>query len=93
MVHLKRIAVLCFSLVMLMSFAHIACAENADKVNINKASVEQLCTLKNIGPACAERIVQYRQQNGPFQNPEDLMKVKGVGPKTFDKIKDNITVQ
>jgi len=49
--------------------------------------------LKRIGPKYAERIIEYREKNGPFKTPEDIMKVKGIGPKTFELNKDMITVK
>ncbi|MCR5005519.1 MAG: helix-hairpin-helix domain-containing protein [Clostridiales bacterium] len=61
-------------------------------VNINTASAEELTSLSGIGTAYAERILQYRAENGPFAAPEDLMNVKGIGEKTFEKIKDRICV-
>jgi competence protein ComEA len=54
--------------------------------------VEQLKQLERIGDAVAQRIVDYRQQNGPFAAVEDLMKVQGVGQKVFEMNKDRITV-
>jgi competence protein ComEA len=62
------------------------------KVSINTAGEEQLCTLKGIGPATAQRIISYREENGLFQTLEDLMRVKGIGQATFDKIKDMISL-
>ena len=66
---------------------------SAGKVNINAASVEELDTLPGIGPAIAQRIVDYRTENGPFATIEDLMQVKGIGPSTFDELKARITVE
>jgi competence protein ComEA len=63
-----------------------------DKVNINTADKEQLVTLKYIGDALADRIIEYRQ-NQPFQVSEDIMKVKGVGEKTFETNKERIIVK
>ncbi|MBN1933873.1 MAG: helix-hairpin-helix domain-containing protein [Anaerolineae bacterium] len=70
-------------------------AQTADSgvVNINEATLEQLDTLPGIGPAIAERIIKYRAENGPFEIAEDLMNVKGIGPTTFEKLKDKITTQ
>ena len=62
-------------------------------MNINSASVAELETLPGIGPAFAQRIVDYREQNGPFSSIEDIVQVKGIGPSTFDKLKDLITVR
>ena len=63
------------------------------KVNINTASIAELDALPGIGPAIAQRIVDYRAENGDFRVPEDLMNVKGIGPSTFEKLKDQITVR
>lgn len=60
------------------------------KVSINTASVEVLVDVPGIGPATAEAIVLYRSEIGQFQTLEDLMNVKGIGPKKFEKIKDLI---
>ena len=62
------------------------------QVNINTANVDELSTLKGIGPAKAQAIVDYRAKNGPFKFGEDLTKVKGVGPKIMEKIKDEISI-
>ena len=61
-------------------------------VNINTAGPEELDTLPGIGPALAQRIIQYRETHGPFQTVEDLKKVSGIGEKSFEKLKDKITV-
>ncbi|MGC8874582.1 MAG: ComEA family DNA-binding protein [Chloroflexia bacterium] len=63
------------------------------KVNINTAGVAELDTLPGIGPGYAQRIVDYRQQHGPFRTIEDLQKVPGIGPATFARIRDLITVE
>jgi len=62
-----------------------------DLININTASVEELDSLPGIGPTIAQRIIDYRDENGPFQTIEDILNVSGVGPSTFDQIKDLIT--
>ncbi len=62
------------------------------KVNINTASAAELQNLPRIGPKVAQRIVDYRTQNGPFKKIEDIMKVRGIGEKVFNQIKDLITV-
>jgi competence protein ComEA len=63
------------------------------KININTATAEQLTELKGIGASHAAGIIAYREKNGPFQTPEDLMKVPRIGQKTFEKNKALITVQ
>jgi competence protein ComEA len=62
------------------------------KVNINTATVAQLDTLPRIGPAIAQRIIDYRTTNGPFQTIEEIQNVRGIGPATFEQLKDLITV-
>lgn len=62
------------------------------KVNINTASATELETLPGIGPALAERIVEYRNQHGPFRTVRDLMKVTGIGEKKFAALEDYVTV-
>ncbi|MBL8063741.1 MAG: ComEA family DNA-binding protein [Anaerolineales bacterium] len=65
---------------------------DVELININEASVEELDTLPGIGPTIAQRIVDYRTTNGPFQSIDDIMNVSGIGPSTFENIKDLITV-
>ena len=61
-------------------------------VNINTASVEELVSLPGIGKAYAQRIVDYRSKNGPFKRVEDLLNVQGIGDKTFERIRERLTV-
>jgi competence protein ComEA len=65
----------------------------AEKININTASEKELTQLDRIGPALAERIVKYREKNGPFEKPEDITKVKGIGSGTLKRFSDRITVE
>lgn len=69
----------------------ISSGSSQDLININTASVEELDSLPGIGPTIAQRIIDYRDENGPFQTIEDILNVSGVGPSTFDQIKDLIT--
>ncbi len=62
------------------------------KVNINTATVEQLTTLKGVGESTAQKIIDYRQQNGSFKTIEDIKNVSGIGDKKYAAIKDSITV-
>lgn len=63
------------------------------KININTASAEQLCGLDGIGTAKAERIIKFREKHGNFEVTEDIMKVDGIGIKTYEKIKDDIVAE
>jgi len=64
-----------------------AAAAGAQSVNVNTATVEQLQLLPNVGPAVAARIVEHREKNGPFKAAEDLMLVRGIGEKSFEKLR------
>jgi competence protein ComEA len=66
--------------------------QGSGKVNINTADLAQLDTLPGIGEAYAQRIIQYREINGPFQTIEDIKQVSGIGDKKFEQMKDLITV-
>lgn len=67
-------------------------ATAANPVNLNSASATQLQTLPGVGASTAQRIVEYRQKNGSFKKIEELMNVKGIGEKSFLKLKPLITV-
>jgi len=64
----------------------------AEKININTASAKELTQLDRIGPAIAERIIKYREKEGPFEKPEDITNVRGIGTRTFEGFSDRITV-
>ena len=68
-------------------------AADTVKININTATAEELTRLKGVGPGHAVRIVEFREKNGPFKNPEGLIQVPGIGQKTFEKNKDIILVE
>lgn len=72
--------------------ARVAAADVA-KVNINTATVKELQNLPGIGEVTAERIVAYRTEKGKFRSSADLLKVKGVGEKSLEKIRELITVE
>lgn len=61
------------------------------KVNINLADVSELESLPGIGPSLAQRIVEYRQTHGRFDQIQDIMEVSGIGPATFEDLRDLIT--
>ena len=89
----RKYFVLAVVLLVVMALVPVALADQADKININEASVTELTKLKKIGQKYAERIVAYREKNGPFEKPEDITKVKGIGQKTFELNADKITVE
>ena len=66
--------------------------ENGSVVNINLASMSELQLLPGVGPSTAQKIVDYRQQNGKFQRIEDIMNISGIGEKTFENLKDFIEI-
>ena len=61
-----------------------------ERIDINSADSASLQRLPGIGETMAERIIQYRIENGPFESLEELMKVSGIGEKTFENIRNNI---
>ena len=63
-----------------------------DRVNLNTASKEELMKLSGIGEAKASDIISYREENGSFAKPEDIMKIRGIKQGIYSKIKDMITV-
>ena len=68
-------------------------AASVEKININTASVKELQRLDGVGRGVAQRIVDYREANGPFKRTEDLRKVEGVGAATFERNRERIVVK
>jgi competence protein ComEA len=62
-------------------------------VAVNVAAAEELASLPKIGPALAQRIVDYRKANGPFRQVDDLAKVAGIGPKLLERLRPLVTVE
>lgn len=60
------------------------------RVNLNRAGVDELQTLPGIGPVTAQRIVEYREQHGPFAEAGDLLHVPGIGPRTLEDVADHV---
>jgi competence protein ComEA len=94
-----RVVTLAVALILavLTSAGAVAAAEKAAtaapaKLNINTASAEQLTELPGIGPRLAGRIVEYRQKQGPFKSTQELLNVKGVGERNFQKIQGQLSV-
>ncbi|MFH1245306.1 MAG: helix-hairpin-helix domain-containing protein [Candidatus Omnitrophota bacterium] len=68
-------------------------SEQKARININSLDIDELIALPGVGKQLADRIVRYHQEYGPFTNKEDLMRVKGMGEKKFEAIKDLIVVE
>ncbi len=66
---------------------------DTEAININEASVKELSGLSGIGRSKAEAIIAFRIEHGNFENVDDLKKVKGIGKKTFESIKNKITAR
>jgi competence protein ComEA len=95
----KVLAILITLLFLLSSFSFAArkakpvkTTNNQVKININTANVNQLSTLPRIGVKIGNRIINFRKKHGKFKKIEEIMKVKGVGEKVFQKIKNRIKV-
>ena len=91
MLKLRRIIVL--FIIIVFAAAGVVQAADAVKVDLNKATVQELVKLKGIGKKYAERIIEYREKNGNFEKIEDLMNIKGIGQKKFESIKDLIFIE
>jgi len=65
---------------------------STELIDINTASLAELDSLPGIGPTTAQKIIDYREQNGPFLTKEDIINVSGIGPGTYERLKDLITV-
>ena len=104
---MKRHSILAVAILMSLLFTGVVFAEDTkkatpiptpkveetkEKININVATAEELVELPGIGKVIAARIVEYREKNGSYKTPEDMMNVKGIGEKTFEKIKDLIVI-
>jgi competence protein ComEA len=82
-----NVRTLCALIALTLSLGALPAFAGDSAVNVNTASADQLALLPRVGPAVAQRIVAYRDDNGGFKAPEDLMLVRGIGEKTFALIK------
>ncbi|MBI3317047.1 MAG: helix-hairpin-helix domain-containing protein [Candidatus Omnitrophica bacterium] len=98
----KRVAVLLLTVVAFSTAtagALLAAPKNEAKqdmaqtlVNVNTASAEELQEVRGIGPSLADRIIEFRSQNGKFQKVDDLINVRGIGEAKLQKIKNQISI-
>lgn len=70
-----------------------AALASARQVDINTADAAELERLPGVGPTLAKRIVDYRSTHGQFQSSEDLQRVQGIGPKTYETLREHATVE
>ena len=89
----KKLNVSLFVLFLIFCLALPSLAVTDGKININTASVEELAKLDKVGEKYAQRIVEYRETHGSFEKAEDIVKVKGIGPKIWEANKDRIVVE
>jgi competence protein ComEA len=85
-------AVIAFA-VAVVAFPIAAAAAPEGKVNVNTADADALALLPRVGPALAQRILDYREDNGVFEAAEDLMLVRGIGEKTFELMEPWVTLK
>ena len=68
-------------------------SKSSEKVNLNKASLEDLQTISGVGPSLAQKIITYRASIGKFKSVEDLKEISGIGDKKYESIKDFVCVK
>ena len=88
--HLRRVLGILLVAALIAPLA--AAAAPAGAVNVNTATAEQLQLLPRIGPSVAQRIVDYRKDNGKFGSLDDLMLVRGIGESTFAQLKPFVSL-
>ena len=101
MVRLQKSIIVCFVLLLGFGIWGVNASETKQvgkqvtghTININKATVQELARLDRVGEKYAKRIIAFREKNGPFQKPEDIMKVKGIGEKIWEVNKNMIVVK
>ena len=80
------------ALMLIVGFSGVGFAGDG-KVDLNTSTAKELQQLPGIGKGLARRIVEYRTTNGPFKSVDELMQVRGIGKKTFAKMKERITIE
>jgi competence protein ComEA len=93
MIQMKKTLAVFSIFALLMLFSLNVYAQEKGKVNINTATVKELVQLKGVGNQYAQKIVEYRETKGSFEKAEDIMKVQGVGQKTWEMNKGVIVIE
>ena len=89
-----KLIIAVFSGLMIMAaFNSAVMGQESEQLNINEATVQELAQLQEVGPKCAVRIIEHRQKYGLFKLTEELMEVPGIGPHTYERIKDQISTR
>ncbi len=81
------------AIALMMEWVVPSLIEDFRTVCLNTAKIDDLMCLNGVGPKMAARIISYRKQNGPFQNPEDIMKVKGIGARLYEINYEQIIIE
>ena len=89
----RKLWVISLVIIFIFAFQGSIWAQEENKININTATLEELIQLKRIGPKYSQRIIDFREKNGPFEKPEDIMKVSGIGVKTWEANMERIVVE
>ncbi len=85
--------IMTLALAALLAGEALAAPAAAGTVNVNTASAQELQLLPRVGPALAQRIIDFRTENGPFNAPEELILVRGIGEKSFSHLQPYVTVE
>ncbi|MCD6548823.1 MAG: helix-hairpin-helix domain-containing protein [Thermodesulfobacterium sp.] len=87
----KSLKILFLIFLFLTFLSSFSCAQN--RIDLNKATAEELESLPGIGPKIAKNIIEYREKFGPFKSVEELLEVKGIGPKKLKRLKKYLKVE
>jgi len=86
------VALLTLAVLTVASVSPLLAASGDDPIDLNRATISELVQLPGVGEVIAKRIVDFREEHGPFKRVDDLMKVKGIGEKSLDKIRPYVRV-
>ncbi len=99
---MKQLISIVLSAFLVLSFVPLASADSdttaetlamLESVNINTASAQELTSLHGVGPARAEQIVAWREQNGGFTSVEQLLEIRGIGPATLERNRERLVLE